>query len=219
VRRYRRPAAAIAFTLGLAGVAVGASGCSFTSEKIISTPYAASDGSNVDIPLAGSGVVKLSNVLVVSEAKDKPGVLVGAVSTTGTEPVPLQVTVVDPSGQSALGQTTVTATPGTLVQIGPSSPTKLQVQSVPVPPGSVLTVHVQGAAGGREFTVPVLAPENQYASLSPAAAPTSESASESASPSASESASESPSPSGSASASRRSSPSASRASSTASPTP
>ena len=165
--RYRRPATAIVLTMSLAGFTVAAAGCSLASPKVIATPYTAADGANADLPVGDHGSVQLRNFLLVSSAKGKPGVLVGAVTTDGADPVQLQVAVVDPTGNSVLGQTSITARPGELTQIGPAGTAAVQVPNVPLPPGSTLTVHVQAGSGGRDFAVPVLAPQNQYASITP----------------------------------------------------
>lgn len=216
----RRPAAATALALGLAAVALGTSACTLASPKTIATPYAASDGVNVELPIGTRTSVKLRNLLFVSAGKGRPGVLVGAATTDGGNPVDVELAVVDPaSGQSALAQASLTTAPGELTQIGPAGTVRVRVEEMPVLPGAVLTVRVQGPSGGRQFPVPVLAPTAQYASLSPTPAPPSESPSESASPSGSGSPTSSAGPTASGGTAASGSPTATRtATRTATPT-
>jgi len=187
VSRFRRPAAAIALTVSLAGVTVAASACSLASPKVIATPYAAADGTNADLTVPGSGTIQFRNFLVVSQAKGSPGVLIGAVTTDSVQPLQVQLAVLDPSGQSAIGQANLTVEPGQLTRFGPGGTDQLQVPDVQVPPGAVLTVSVRSVSGTKSFTVPVLGQQSPYDTVTP-------------SPVASTSAtSESPTPTGSAS--------------------
>jgi hypothetical protein len=175
VHRYRRPTAAIALTLSLAGVTVAASACSLASPQVITTPYAASDGTNADLPVEAGGTVQFRNFLLVSAALNAPGVLVGAVTTDSVQQVPVQITVLGPDGETPLGQaTTVNAQPGQLTTFGaPDSTARLQVPDVEVPPGSVLTLSVASASGTTSFSLPVVAPVAPYDTITPSAVPTS----------------------------------------------
>jgi hypothetical protein len=168
VRTSRRPAAVAGLALGLATFAVVASGCSLASPAVITTPYAASDGSNGEV-----GVVKFRNFLAVAEAKGDPGVVVGAVTTEGTSSARVRLTVLGPDGTSTLGETSVTVKPGQLVTIGigDGAPT-LQLKDVPVVPGAVLTLRASTDAGNTDLSLPVLAPQEQYKSLTPSSEPT-----------------------------------------------
>jgi hypothetical protein len=152
--------------IGLAGFSVTVSACSLASPKTIETPYAASDGTNADLPVGNGGTVQFRDFLLVSAAKGSPGVLIGAVSTNGAGPVQLQVSVVDAAGTAELGQATVTARPGQLTRIGPDGDVTVQVSSVPLSPGSTLTARVQAASGQKDFALPVLAPVAQYSTIS-----------------------------------------------------
>ena len=163
--RYRRPAAAAGFAISLAGVAVVASGCSLAAPTPTVTPYSASDGTNAQLTSPGGGTVKFRNFLLVSEAKGKPGVLVGAVTTDSADPVEIRLQVLDAAGQNPIGQTDLTAQPSALAQIGPGGTVSLQISSVPSGPGTVLRVHAATPAGGTDFNLPVLAPTNAYASI------------------------------------------------------
>jgi len=187
VSRFRRPTAAIALTVSLVGVTVAASACSLASPKVIATPYAAADGSNADLAIPGSGTVQLRNFLVVSQAKGAPGVIIGAVTTDSLQPLQVQLNLLDPTGQNALGQAVLTVEPGRLIQIGPGGTEQLQVPDVQVPPGSVLNLNVRSAAGTKTFAIPVVGETGPYSTVtaSAAASSPSESPSESASPSAS----------------------------------
>jgi hypothetical protein len=136
------------------------SGCNLAS-PVAQADYAASDGANVDL-----GNVRLSNFLVVAEAKGEPGVVVGAVSTDGATPVRVRITVLN--GQTSLGETTVTAEPGKLANLaGGEGASTLQLSDVPVQPGANLTLRAATDAGGKEATLPVLAATGQYKSIQP----------------------------------------------------
>jgi hypothetical protein len=192
VTRFRRPATVAGFAIGLAGLSAVATGCSLAAPTPITSPYAASDGTNAQLATPDGGTVKFLDFLLVSAAKGKPGVLIGAVTTDGGAPVQVQLSVLDTAGQNAIGQTDLTATPGKLTQVGPGGTSSLQVSSVPQPPGAVLKLHAQTPDGGTDFDLPVLAPQNAYATITPtqSAAPSptpSPSGSTSASPSASSS--------------------------------
>jgi hypothetical protein len=169
VSRYRRPAAVAGFAISLVGVVVVASGCSLAAPTPTVSPYAASDGTNAQLASPGGGTVKFRNFLLVSAAKGKPGVLVGAVTTDATTPVEVRLAVLDATGQSSIGETTLTAKAGELAQIGPGGTLSLQVPDVPLAPGSVLQVRAQTQAGGTVFNLPVLAPTNAYAGITASA--------------------------------------------------
>lgn len=162
MRISRRPAVAT-LALGLAALATVVSGCSYASPAVITTPYAASDGTNAEL-----GAIKFRNFLIVSEAKGKPGVVVGALTTDGAEPVAVQLSVLGTAGGSPLAQATAMARPGQLTGIGSGGDAvRLQIENVPVLPGAVLTLHAQTPAGGTEFSLPVVLPTNEYTTLTP----------------------------------------------------
>lgn len=162
MRTSRRPTAATGFALGLAALAVVTSGCTLAS-PVADTGYAASDGASVDL-----GSVKLHNFLVVTEAKGKPGVVVGAVTTDGAQPVRVRITVLD--GEDSLGETTLTAQPGELANLAGGEDAKpLQLSDVPVQPGANLTLRATTDEGGKDVSLPVLAATQQYESIKPSA--------------------------------------------------
>jgi hypothetical protein len=199
VSTLRHPAAAARFSLVLVGLVAVASGCALASPTTITTPYAASDGTNADLLVPGAGTVKFRDFLLVSAAKDAPGVLVGAVTTDAGSPLRVQLSVLGTDG-NPIGQTMLTTEPGQLSTFGADG-TSLQVADVPLPPGSMLEVHAQTAAGGTDFELPVLAPTIEYSSITPTATVSTTTATPTAKasgrPSASRSGSGSPSPAGS----------------------
>jgi hypothetical protein len=185
----------------------------------------------------GNGGIKLRNFLVVSKGKGEPGVVVGGISNDTGQDATVQLMLAtdgsDGSPQS-LGQTSVQVKPGEFVQFG--NPAALsssagsgsseaeatapgagpsvwfQVPTVPVIPGSVITMNARTSTlGGTSFNVPVYPTREYYASLTPTS---------SASPSSSATLSPTGSPSTSVnpSGAATQSPSGSGASESASPT-
>jgi hypothetical protein len=181
VRTSRRPAAIARSGLGLVGVALLATGCSLASPATVVEPYQAADGANADLSVPGAGAVRLRDFLLVSAGKDKPGVLVGSVTTNSATPVQIVVSVLSADGSSAIGQATITAKPDQLVQLGSDSAQTVQVAQVPIPPGSTLTLNARTSGGSAEFSLPVVAQQNQYASITPTESATSSSSARSSS--------------------------------------
>lgn len=186
----------------LAGAAVTSlalllSGCSFWAPQTAAQPYVPSDGAAADIGKLEYGGVKLRNFLLVSGGKGAAGALVGAVVNEGTEPVTVQIGIFARDSQQPLASTSVTARPGELVKVGAGDGgPALRVPAVPEAPGSVLVMRVNTAEGGATLQLPVLPPIGAYASISPAASPTSTTA-PSPTDSSSPRPSQSPSPTGS----------------------
>lgn len=171
-RSARRPARIVAAGAVTVGAALTLSGCVLTSPVVTGTPYPASDGSagTIDDPATNS-TIKLQNFLVVATGKDQPGSLVGAITNTGGVGVTVQLAVADGVQTAAIAETSVTATPGKSVLVGPTD-TSLSLSSVPQPPGSVLTLTAKTDSGGTaRFTVPVMAATGEYASLTPTPSP------------------------------------------------
>lgn len=165
MRTSRRPTAA-ALALGLATLAMVASGCSLASPTVDAT-YAAGDGTNADLD-----DVKLRNFLVVSQARGKPGVVLGAVTTTGAQPVQVHLSVFAADLRTPLGEGSVTARPGQLTTVGTGEgATAVQLKEVPVQPGSILTLRAVTDSGGTNLRVPVLLQEQQYGTITPSADP------------------------------------------------
>jgi hypothetical protein len=204
VSTRRHPAAVASLAVALSGLAIAVSGCSTQSPTTITTPYAAADGTNAELSGAEIGTVKFRNVLLVSSAKDAPGVLLGAVVTDASSPVEITLAVLDDKNQP-VGRFQLTAKPGQLNQLSQDQ-ALLQVDKMPTAPGSTLRVEARTQAGGVDLSVPVVAPQNQYASLTPSAVPSTESPSPSESASPTESATPTPTatPTGKPSASKTS---------------
>lgn len=144
----------------------------------------------------GNGGIKLRNFLVVSQDMNKPGVIVGTISNDTTQPatVQLQLAVEGSDGQpQSLGETSVQVEPGKFVQFGnpagasgSASPSDtqagtasaggpyawFQVPTVPVIPGSIITMNARTSTlGGTSFNVPVYPAVEYYASLTPTNSP------------------------------------------------
>ncbi|HVN11162.1 MAG TPA: hypothetical protein VMT69_03635 [Kineosporiaceae bacterium] len=166
-----------------------------------------SDGNN-----QGNGGIKLRNFLMVSHGNGEPGVLVGAVLNDSGTPAQLTLTVTtgDTNGQQ-LGTTTLDLPPGAFVQLGnpagltagpgASGPTTsatsavvppqaqqewFQVNQVPVLTGTFLQLSARTPKlGGTSLDLPVLPPQDQYASITPTPVSASATSSTSPTPSAS----------------------------------
>ena len=185
--------------LAAAGVALALTGCSITNPATIATPFDAADGRNgqiggepgegggIDGQNQGNGGIKLRNFLVVSQGGQQPGVVVGAISNDTGSPAQLTLTVstTGSNGQQPLGTTTVDLQPGEFVQLGQPAASGssqgqnvwFQVDKVPLPAGSVLQLSARTPTlGGTSIDVPVQAPVDEYASLTPTAAESSSSA-------------------------------------------
>ena len=185
----------------LAAAALGSTllgGCAVMSPVQTDYVYQAADGVN-----ATFGDLDLRGVLVIADAKDGPGSVVGQLVNNGDEDV--EVTIGTAGGPGS----PVTVERGSSLALGAESAVALS--SVPAAPGDVVQLQVATQGTGQNIvTVPVLPALGYYEDSKPSAAP-SESAS-APSPSASPSeptpaASPSASPSASASASPSASPS------------
>jgi hypothetical protein len=186
------------------------SACSAFSPATTAVPYNASDGASVQL-----GQLEAANLLVVGSEKGGEGVLSGALVNTGTDDVtvaistqgaPTPVTITVP-GQRMVSLTADNAGPVSGGGLSPSTSATVLVPSLPVAPGSNLTVQLATRTGGQtQVTVPVLLPMNEYATITAPPTPTA-TQSPSASPTESPSESSSSSPSSSESAQPTTSPS------------
>jgi hypothetical protein len=238
--------ASLRTALAAAGVVLVLAGCSGTNPATIATPFNPGEGSSAQLGgepgngggdgnYQGNGGIKLRNFLVVSQGKDKPGVIVGGISNDTTQPatVQLQLAAEGSDGQpQSLGETSVQVKPGEFVQFGnpagasgTASPAStqadatapaagpsvwFQVPTVPVIPGSIITMNARTSTlGGTSFNVPVYPAVEYYANLTPTA---------SGSSSATLSPTGSPSTSANPSGAARQSPTGTGGSSSASPT-
>jgi len=192
--------------LAAAGIALALAGCSGTNPATIATPFNPGDGGSAQLGgepgnggndgnYQGNGGIKLRNFLVVSQGKDKPGVIVGGISNDTGEAatVQLQLAAEGSDGQpQSLGETSVQVKPGEFVQFGnpagasgSASPTGtqsdanapaagpnvwFQVPTVPVIPGSIITMNARTSTlGGTSFNVPVYPAVEYYSNLTPTA--------------------------------------------------
>jgi len=171
---------------GLAVLLAGAlGGCSVMSPATTITPYAPSDGVNVNV----SDDILLRNFLVVGAEKGGQGAVVGAIVNQGDRTVTVELAT--QLGEAAQpSQTRVSVPPHGSVQVAPGEKNEMVVGELPVGPGEMLEMSAAAAsAGARYFEAPVLQPEGPYASLT--APPTTPPATPTAAPSASASPTES----------------------------
>lgn len=173
-RRWTRRLTAVAAAAALPLL----SACATFSPATTTYPYNASDGISVDL-----GDLHAANLLVVGAEKGGTAVLSGALFNKGSES--LQVAV---STQSAPTPVTIEVPGRSMVQLaaggtgsaaaatssagasatgatGGTTATVL-VPSLPVAPGAVMTVQIATRAGGQtQVKVPVLLPQNEYATI------------------------------------------------------
>ena len=143
------------------GAALALSACQTQSPVQTDVTYDPADGVPVDL-----GAVQLRDLVVVGTGKGKPGVLSAAVSNKGTKPE--RVSFALPNSAPVYA----TAPASTSQPL--SDTTQVQLSQVPVDPGDVVKLNVQSpSARSVVVTVPVVAPYNYYATLSPTSAPTS----------------------------------------------
>jgi hypothetical protein len=174
-RMARRPARIVATGVVAVGATLTLSGCVLASPAVTKNPFPVSDGNGGSIiDPATNSQVDLRNFLVVTGAKGQPGSLIGSVVNTGRNAVTVQLSVApDGNAASSLGQLSVPAAPGKAIKIAPTD-TALTLASVPQPPGSVLTLVATTSGGGSiRLTVPVMAANGEYSTLTPSAAPSS----------------------------------------------
>jgi hypothetical protein len=148
-----------------AALAVVLSGCSLLSPSIITEPYAAADGVNVDLP---GSTVALRNLIVIGAEKGEPAVVLGAVVNSGSSDVEVSLQA-DLGETTQPSQTVVRVNANSSVQLGPGQKFEMEIPELPVEPGANTTLSAATMTGGRtELTVPVLRPEDHYASITPA---------------------------------------------------
>ena len=173
LRPTRLPAALMLAAAALVGLLAG---CGLSPIQT-TIAYDPSDGVSASV-----GEVQVRNLLVVGSTADAPGIVSGVLLNSGTAAVTVTlasgtstpVPVAVPAGGSVqLGATgadpTATTAPGT-----PGSAV-VQLSAVGAPAGAVIAVTLTSAGGGTTTVqVPVVPPTNEYASLTPPAAPPSE---------------------------------------------
>lgn len=174
-------------------------GCSDLSPQQTTVSYQPADGINLSL----GSTFSVSNLLVVSAAKGKPGVLSGQLVNTGTT-----ATTVSIAGGGS-GATVVTKVPaGGTVDLSGVKGDNRQLPSINQVPGSMLAIQIgTPQSGPLSESIPVLPPTLYYSSLSPTSvpSPTSASPTSSASPTTS-TAKPSPTSAKSSTASKKSSP-------------
>ena len=159
--RSRRARAAVAAT-GLAAALVLA-GCSATNPIQTQDQYDASDGVSVRL-----GDVRASNLMILSAAEGKEGVLLGALTNTGADGVTVTVTFGAPGeggdAAPAADATTVDVPArGTVLLTGSlgsdedDTKVDVRVSQTPAAPGGVALVGIDvDTAGSTAVQVPVL---------------------------------------------------------------
>jgi hypothetical protein len=154
-----RPTLRRLLPVAVIGAALSLSACQTQSPIQTDVPYNAADGVPVDL-----GAVQIRDLVIISEGKDKPGVLSGAlINTGGTEQ---RVAFAAPNSQPVYAS----AAPHSEARISGAS--QVQMPSVPVNPGEVLTLTVQSpSAPAAVVVVPVLPPAEYYQTLRPTGAP------------------------------------------------
>jgi hypothetical protein len=140
--------------------ALSLSGCQVMSPIQTSVSYQPAEGVAVDL-----GDVQIRDLVVVTGAKGEVGTLSGMVVNNGTEPVTVSfaaaasgspVSAVAP----AKSQTRLSGIEGTKA---------VTLPSIAAGPGGILKVTIgTPTAGASEVSVPVLAPDGYYATITPA---------------------------------------------------
>ncbi|GAA4714887.1 hypothetical protein GCM10025782_09130 [Pedococcus ginsenosidimutans] len=141
------------------GAALALSACQTQSPVQTDSTYQPADGVAVDL-----GPVQLRDLVVISDGKDKPGVLSASVSNTSGDAQRLAFAL--PQGQPVYAETKAYS------EERLSDTSQVQLPSVPVNPGDVITLTVQSpAAPAAVVVVPVLPASGYYATLAPTAVP------------------------------------------------
>jgi hypothetical protein len=141
------------------GAAMALSACSTQSPIQTDVPYNPADGVPVDL-----GAVQLRDLVIISSGKDKPGVLVGAMSNTSDSEKRIAFAL--PSGSP------VYATAPAFSQQQLTKDSQVQLPSMPAAPGDVVQLTVQSpSAPAVVVDVPVLPASNYYATLGATAEP------------------------------------------------
>ena len=145
--------------VAVAGATLALSACQTQSPIQTDVPYVAADGVPVDL-----GSVQLGDLVVISGGKDKPGVLSAAVSNTSGDSQRIAFSL--PQGEP------VTVEVPAHSQRSLADGSQVQLPSVPVEAGGVVTLNVQSqSAPAVVVVVPVLKPSGYYATLAPTAVP------------------------------------------------
>jgi hypothetical protein len=156
----RRSTSALTVGAAVAG-ALALSGCQVTSPQQTTVPYQPADGVNITL-----GDVKVNDLVVITSAKGKEGVLSGQVINNG--PQTATVTFTAPGGGPQL--TKKVAAGSSTALSGEAGVSPVTLPTVSVEPGSMLDLTIgTSAAGSDQVAVPVLLPDLYYSSITPAA--------------------------------------------------
>lgn len=156
----RRPTAVLAAVL--LGAAAALAACSTQSPAQTTVPYQPADGIDVNL-----GSVLARGLVLVSAAKDAPGVLVGSLINNGKDAVTVTFLTQAQAQASEKGGPTMQLKPTSQVPIS-----GVQIDSVPAAPGALTTIVLSSNAGQVFADVPVLLPDGYYASATATAVPT-----------------------------------------------
>ncbi len=151
---------------------------------------------------ASVGDVQVRNLLVVGSTAQAPGIVSGVLLNGGTSPVTVTVASgtsapvpVDVPASSSVQLGATGADPAATPAPGTPGSAVVQLSAVGAPAGAVIPVTLTSAGGGTTTVqVPVLAAMNEYATLTPSAAPPSEGPAMGATPTPSESPAAAPAP-------------------------
>lgn len=146
-RRFRT-----ATGLAVAGLAAALTltGCSATNQMTTELEYNSSDGTGGHI-----GDIKAINFLIASEAQGKPGALLGALQNKGGDDQTVKISLGDDDQTVKVpaGKTVLLGAPGG----NSDTDEEIVFESVPEPPGAVVTVTVATKdAGSADLEVPVV---------------------------------------------------------------
>ena len=146
-RPSRRPWSRTRTTVAAAGLAALAlSGCSATNPIPTAEAYNVVDGVQMDL----GGDVGARNLLVLTSGEGEAGVMTGALTNRSREDVEVELA---PEGGDAV---TVDVPAGGTVLLGGQDGEEVELDSVPVMPGALMTVTASTPQGGtHEIRVPV----------------------------------------------------------------
>ncbi len=146
---------AILRAAGLTAVALLMSGCAVFSTVQTDEDYLPGDGTQLSMP-----GLELRNLVVVSETKGGPGVLVGQAVNLGDAAIDVGFAV-----EGSTSPTTATV-PAYREKAIATTATSVDIDAVPTAPGGMVNLMVTTAEAGQNVVqVPVLLPNNEYAGL------------------------------------------------------
>jgi hypothetical protein len=167
LRTRRSQRRVVVLAAGAAVAAAALTGCSATNPMTTETPYSASDGVRAQI-----GDVRASNLILVSEAHGKPGVLTGALTNDGDKDTTVSITI----GETAPTSVDV-ASHQTVLLLGEDTQGQADVRTpaADTAPGGLTDVTLATPTDGSyTVRVPVLdGTLEEYAAFLPTASPSS----------------------------------------------